>query len=107
MVENVLNGFMLGEFLIEAHQRKEAKHVTHALKLFVCLARTYEVTGEQLIIVRPADDSLELLKVFTDISLLKGYKTGPACLEILGSLLRKDRNFLAAVMEFRVLDLLA
>ena len=107
MVENVLNGYMLGQFLVEAHQRKEANHIVHALKLFACLARTFEVTAEQLIIVRPADDPLELLKVFTDIGLLKGQKTGPACLEVLASLLRKDRNFLGAVMEFRVLELLA
>lgn len=40
MVQAVLNGYMLGQFLIEAHQRKEAKHVTHALKLFLCLSRT-------------------------------------------------------------------
>lgn len=39
--------------------------------------------------VRPANDSLELLRVFTDITLLKGYKTGSVCLDILSNLLRK------------------
>lgn len=107
LVENVLNGYMLGQFLIEAHQKKESKRVIHALKLFLNLSRSYEITGEQLIIVRPADDPLELLKVFTDINLLKGEKTGPACLEILATLLRKERSFLPAVMEFRVLEQLA
>lgn len=107
LVENVLNGYMLGQFLVEAHQKKESKRIVHALKLFLNLSRSYEITGEQLIIVRPADNPLELLKVFTDINLLKGYKTGPACLEILATLLRKERGFLPAVMEFRVLELLS
>lgn len=57
--------------------------------------------------MRPADDPLELLKVLTDISLLKGQRTGPVCLEVLATLLRKDHSFLPAVMEFRVLEQLA
>jgi hypothetical protein len=47
---------------------------------------------------------MKLLKIFTDSTLLKGSPTGKYCLQILCSLLCKDPNFLAHIMQFRILE---
>jgi hypothetical protein len=100
----MLNGYMLAEFIIEAHAEREKEHLVAAIKLVWHLSKTDEVTAEQLITVRPADDPLELLKVLTESSLLIGRMTGPYCFGILQELLRKDRNYLSQLMEMRILD---
>lgn len=104
MIENMLNGYMLGQFIIESHQARNKERLTAGIKLVWHLSRTLVVTAEQLIIVRPADDRLELLRIFTDISLLTGAKTGLYCLRILQALLQKDREFLRQLMEIRILE---
>lgn len=104
MIENMLNGYMLAQFIIEAQEKREKDHLVAGIKLLWHLARTHEVTGEQLVIVRPANDPLELLKVLTESSLLVGRATGRFCFEILQLLLRKDRNYLSKLMEMRILD---
>lgn len=73
------------------------------------LSKTIVVTAEQLIIVRPADDPLELLKVVMDPQLLKSGRMGVGhyCLHILQVVLQKDQTFLKKLMELRVLDKLS
>jgi hypothetical protein len=46
------------------------------------------------------------LKIFTDINLLKGQRTGRQCFEILTALLKKNAKFMPALMQFRILDAL-
>jgi hypothetical protein len=62
------------------------------------------VTAEQLLIIRPADDPLSVLKVIMNVSLLTGIKTGTFSLIILINLLRKDFTMLRKLMELNLIE---
>lgn len=62
------------------------------------------MTAEQLLIIRPADDPLSVLKVIMQVNLLTGIKTGKYCLVILINLLRKDFTMLKKLMELNLID---
>lgn len=55
-VENLLNGYMLSEFLLRAHHRRKKEDMVVGLRTYSLLSRSDFVTGKQLIIVRPVEE---------------------------------------------------
>lgn len=69
-VENILNGYMLAQFILQG-QQDNREHFLAGIKLVWQISMMVDVTADQIIIVRPADDPLTLLRVIMNGELLK------------------------------------
>lgn len=99
----MLNGYILAEFLLQAHSRRKKEDVLLALKTYSFLSQSDFVTAQELIIVRPAEEEYSLLKVWLDESLMCCHKASACCLTILRNLIGKDNKFHKVLMELKVL----
>lgn len=103
IIENVLNGYMLAQFILQG-QQDNRDHFLAGIKLVWQISMMVDVTADQLIIVRPADDPLTLLRVIMNIELLKEPVGGYMCMMILQVLLKRDPAYLAKLVELQIFD---
>ena len=94
IIVNCFNGYMLAVYLRNNLQRQNIAGVSEALRMYCNLSEFQEITGKQLIVVRPCDDLLSLLHTFTNEDLMANLNFGHYVLDILNNLLRKDPSYI-------------
>ena len=95
---------MLAQFIIEADRDQKHEYLMEGIELLYHLSEMHDVTAEQMLIIRPVDDPLSVLKIIMNSKLLISSDTGSNCLSIMKNLLRKDCSMLKKLMEFNVID---
>jgi hypothetical protein len=84
---------MLAQFILQGEEDNR-EHFLAGIKLVWQISMMVDVTADQLMIVRPADDPLTLLRVIMNGELLKEPVGGYMCMMILQVILRRDPSYL-------------